>query len=170
MILASLAALGAIVVAFVLVPIFSEDKRTAIGVSDAEHALLDLEEKKSRLYEAINDLDFEKAAGKVSETDYTHARDDYLSQVAEVMAELDALAPEKSVSKKRSAKSPVPEDSETTREAAARRACASCGATSPLEARFCVQCGLPLAAGCASCGHELPEEARFCPGCGEKTA
>lgn len=163
MILASLAALGATVVAFVLIPVFSDDRKTTAGLTDEERKLLDLEEKKSRLYAAISDLDFEKAAGKVSDADYDRARDDYLAQVAEVMAGIDALAAEK-----RAADKTAKEEDKAAKNAGRR--CPSCGAASPLEAKFCVHCGEPLAARCAACGHELPEGARFCPGCGEKIA
>lgn len=181
MILASLAALGATVVAFVLIPIFSEERRKTVALTDAQRELLDLEEKKVRLYDAITDLDFEKAAGKVSQADFDRARDDYLAQTAEVMARIDALAPAKAPEgsapgendpeksgKSRDAKRPGSPDDASPRAGA--RACGSCGATSPAAAKFCVQCGEPLVAGCSSCGEELPEGARFCPGCGEKTA
>src|SRR2546423_2771558 len=46
------------------------------------------------------------------------------------------------------------------------RRCASCGAESPADARFCASCGAPFASSCPSCGTELPPAARFCPSCG----
>src|SRR5437588_7565523 len=46
------------------------------------------------------------------------------------------------------------------------RRCASCGAESPADARFCASCGAPFAPSCPSCGTELPPAARFCPSCG----
>src|SRR5947208_16571565 len=44
--------------------------------------------------------------------------------------------------------------------------CPSCGSANPEDARFCAQCGTPLAGVCASCGAVLPEGARFCSSCG----
>ncbi|RIK08281.1 MAG: hypothetical protein DCC49_09080 [Acidobacteria bacterium] len=44
--------------------------------------------------------------------------------------------------------------------------CASCGASNPPAARYCMSCGSALGASCGVCGGELPGEARFCPSCG----
>jgi class 3 adenylate cyclase/predicted ATPase len=44
--------------------------------------------------------------------------------------------------------------------------CGACGARAAAGAKFCVQCGAPLAHGCFSCGAALPEGASFCPACG----
>ena len=43
--------------------------------------------------------------------------------------------------------------------------CARCRHASPPGARYCPQCGAPLAAGCARCHTALPAQARFCPQC-----
>jgi len=45
------------------------------------------------------------------------------------------------------------------------RTCSSCGAENPELARFCVQCGVPLAI-CQACGADLSPGVRFCPACG----
>ena len=52
---------------------------------------------------------------------------------------------------------------------AAKRACAKCGAGSPITAKFCVDCGLRLSSieSCGKCGGTLPESGRFCPDCGQ---
>ncbi len=91
----------------------------------SEREILDLEEKKSRLYAALTDLDFEKEAGKVSETDHQAARTDYLSQVAAVLARLDEIAANRTEKKKE-------------RKAAT---CEGCGEKLPPEAKFCMGCG-----------------------------
>ena len=44
--------------------------------------------------------------------------------------------------------------------------CASCGHTNPERAKFCLECGAPIAARCATCGTELPPAAKFCLECG----
>ncbi|MGH9166618.1 MAG: double zinc ribbon domain-containing protein [Acidimicrobiia bacterium] len=38
----------------------------------------------------------------------------------------------------------------------------SCGITNPSEARFCRDCGAPLALACPSCDAEVPADKRFC--------
>jgi RNA polymerase subunit RPABC4/transcription elongation factor Spt4 len=161
LILVALLTLGATAVAFVLYPVFAGSAAPVAGPGESERAVRDLEEKKTRLYEAITDLDFEKDAGKVSPADYETARNDYLGQVAEVLARLDELSPKKPGKKKPEAKEPAPE---------ATRACSRCSASSPKSAKFCIECGAAFEATCDSCGERLPEGARFCPGCGKKTS
>jgi membrane protease subunit (stomatin/prohibitin family) len=51
--------------------------------------------------------------------------------------------------------------------------CASCQASNPAGARFCMGCGQPLVpavAHCTECGAELPAGAHFCAGCGTRVA
>ena len=45
------------------------------------------------------------------------------------------------------------------------RTCATCGEENLDTARFCVQCGAPLAV-CVACGAGLSPDVRFCPACG----
>ncbi|HSF16633.1 MAG TPA: zinc ribbon domain-containing protein [Vicinamibacteria bacterium] len=150
MILVALALLGAAVVIFVLVPVFEPQSRAAEPLDEAQRRIRDLEETKLRLYEAIKDLDFEKDAGKVSENDYERARNDYMKQVAEVLGQIDQLAPPKK------------------KKQAAVRSCANCGETNPPDARFCMSCGDAFARVCPACAKSLPEEAKFCLFCGSK--
>ncbi|MEO8675104.1 MAG: adenylate/guanylate cyclase domain-containing protein, partial [Casimicrobiaceae bacterium] len=44
--------------------------------------------------------------------------------------------------------------------------CTDCGAVNPAGARFCSQCGTPLAAHCPACGVDVAPAARFCHQCG----
>jgi hypothetical protein len=160
--LALLATLGATVVAFVLYPVFAEARSSGLArLGDAEREILDLEERKSRLYTALTDLDFEKESGKVSEADYETARSDYMAQVATVLGKLDALAPRKGEKKKPR----KPDD-----DGAGKR-CGSCSQTSPESAKFCIHCGAAFPAKeatCEGCGETLPKEAKFCMSCGKK--
>jgi hypothetical protein len=162
LIVALLAVLGATAVAFVLYPVFAEARAAALaGLGDAEREILDLEEKKSRLYASLTDLDFEKEAGKVSDADYQTARNDYLAQVAAVLSKLDVLAPRKGEKKK-------PRRSD---EGEAVRRCPGCSGSSPESAKFCIHCGAAFTAKeatCEGCGERLPKEARFCMACGRK--
>lgn len=176
MILALLATLGAIVVAFVLYPVFTE--APAGGAFDAgeldddeedDPALAELRDKKARLYESIRELDFDKAAGKISAADYEAARNDYLAQVSAVMAEIDARAPTEPApahgkhEKKQRKRKPA-SDAEPT------LACSSCGEENPAGSKFCLECGTSLGKTCGSCGESLPPKARFCIACGEKVS
>ena len=44
--------------------------------------------------------------------------------------------------------------------------CAACGAANQAGAKFCVNCGKPLAATCSSCGSANPSGSHFCANCG----
>src|SRR5262245_18926271 len=48
--------------------------------------------------------------------------------------------------------------------------CPTCGHASPVDARFCQQCGTKHALTCAGCGQALPPDARFCSNCGTPVA
>src|SRR5262249_19966728 len=48
--------------------------------------------------------------------------------------------------------------------------CSSCGHENPSRARFCLECGAPLALPCPRCGADLPATAKFCPECGTPVA
>ncbi|MCM1368059.1 MAG: SPFH domain-containing protein [Roseburia sp.] len=51
----------------------------------------------------------------------------------------------------------------------ARKICPSCGASVPLSAAFCAECGESLSARfCAGCGAAADPTAKFCPQCGKK--
>jgi hypothetical protein len=160
--IALLATLGATVVAFVLYPAFAEARAGGLGtLGEAEREILSLEETKSRLYANLADLDFEKDSGKVSESDYQNARNDYLGQVAAVLSKLDALGAQKGEKKKLDPK--------------AGKACGECTQRSPESAKFCIHCGAAFsvperAPVCQGCGEALPKEARFCMSCGTKVA
>ena len=46
--------------------------------------------------------------------------------------------------------------------------CAACEHDNPEGARFCAQCGTPLARTCPACGITVDPEQRFCSGCGAR--
>src|ERR1051325_8608160 len=52
----------------------------------------------------------------------------------------------------------------------AERTCGICGHGNRSQARFCEECGRPLADACPSCGNELRAAARFCDACGTPVA
>lgn len=46
--------------------------------------------------------------------------------------------------------------------------CPDCQTTNPEGAKFCMNCGHPLALACSNCGTELPATAKFCFNCGQR--
>ena len=166
MILALLATLGTVVVAFVLYPVFAKEASEPFGLDETQSELRDLEEKKAQILSNIKDLDFEKASGKLSDADYESSRNDYIAQVSTLNTRIDELAPQPKPKpkKKKTAKSKraVPESKAET------IACASCGEANPKRSKFCFECGSSFEAQCGACGATLPRAAKFCNACGEK--
>ena len=168
MILALLAALGTVVVAFVLYPVFANAAAESIWLNETQSELRDLDEKKTQILTIIKDLDFEKASGKLSDADYESSRNDYLAQVSAVMTRIDELAPQQEQKPKK--KISVKAKRTAPKRKAETIACASCGETNPKSSKFCLDCGSPFEARCAACSETLPPKAKFCNACGEKVS
>ena len=47
--------------------------------------------------------------------------------------------------------------------------CQRCNGENPPQAKFCVECAVPLTRTCAQCGTTLPPTAKFCPECAHPT-
>ena len=45
--------------------------------------------------------------------------------------------------------------------------CPNCRNDNPANAKFCLNCGVPLKHQCANCKTDLPAGARFCMNCGQ---
>jgi Double zinc ribbon len=169
LILFALATLGATVVAFVLYPVFSESREPEVGTTGStERELISLEEKKTRLYDSITDLDFEKDAGKVSDSDYQTARNDYMTQVAEILTRIDALAPKQPEREKTER---LERKTEKKRKGvdASSLVCGTCAKSSRADSKFCMHCGTHFGLVCVECGETLPAHAKFCMACGHRT-
>ena len=48
--------------------------------------------------------------------------------------------------------------------------CPNCQTDNPDQAKFCFNCGTPLALTCSNCGTSLPGGAKFCFNCGHQFA
>jgi len=156
-----LAALGTVVVSFVLYPVLNREAAPADkSPTDVAAELQRLAEAKQRLLESIKEVEFEHKAGKLSEADYQRVRADDLAKVAQIMAHIDEMTGNKKGA-------PEPVASETTPEGDGTP-CKSCQQVNPAEARFCLRCGKPIShtLECSKCGIELPAEAQFCIQCG----
>ena len=164
MILAFLATLGAVVVAFVLYPVFASKATEPIGLDETQSELRDLEEEKNQILSNIKDLDFEKASGKLTDADYESSRNNYMAQVSAVITRMGELAPQQQQERKKKG------SAESKRTAAETIACASCGEANPKGSKFCLDCGRPLEARCGACRETLPKKAKSCNACGEKVS
>lgn len=117
---------------------------------------------------ALKEIEFDRATGKLSETDYQALKDQY---TAEALVALRAEEPPPAVDKR--------ERKADSRSVAARSplsapVCLTHGQRPETDAQFCSECGRRLqsqATGfCARCGNPLERGAQFCSSCGRAVA
>jgi hypothetical protein len=140
------------------------------NADDAESRLEELLERKDVIYGALKELDFDRAAGKLSDPDFRRLEAQYRERAIGVLREIDALVetgdPEADLSeaglsealereilalrKAVRVEDPSPEVPETAPDAR----------DDPPEPRFCRDCGAPVSSTdkfCSSCGTPLRE-------------
>ena len=137
------------------------------NADDAESRLEELLERKDVIYGALKELDFDRAAGKLSDPDFLRLEAQYRERAIGVLREIDALVetgdPEADLSeaglsealereilalrKAVRVEDPSPETAPDARD-------------DPPEPRFCRDCGAPVSSTdkfCSSCGTPLRE-------------
>ncbi len=62
-----------------------------IPAPDAESPFVHLDERKARIYENLRDLTFELRVGKLSDADYAASKKALQQELAQVIAEIEAL-------------------------------------------------------------------------------
>ena len=120
--------------------------------------------------EALREIEFDRATGKLSDTDYASLRASYTREALAEMRARDHVAQPVPVT---AGAATLPADTDDAVEAALRdfraRAprCPEHGARPQGDARFCSDCGRFLAGRCPNCAApcEDPEQ-RFCRDCG----
>ena len=158
LVVGALLAVGAL--AFVLYPIFFGVTRPAAPAAEAAPADGD------SAVVALRELEFDRATGKLSESDYAELKARYTREaIAEMRRERrvpGAVAPG------------GPSDDEV--EALVRayrdsRACPACGPRPESDAVYCSNCGRYLRDRCVACDAPVVSpDARFCTGCGNRLA
>lgn len=133
------------------------------NADDAESRLEEFLERKDVLYGALKELDFDRAAGKLSDSDFLRIEAQYRERAIGVLREIDALVetgdPEADLSealereilalrKAVRVEDPSPEAAETAPDARddppEPRFCRDCGAPVSSTDKFCFTCGTPL--------------------------
>jgi hypothetical protein len=150
--LGTLLAVGAL--AFVLHPLF-------FATNESRHTRAsDVGAGQDSAIVALREIEFDRATGKLSDTDYTELRRAYMERA---LTELRAA--------------PVPIEGEDAVEARvrayrqARRECPTCGLRPEPDAIYCSTCGGFLDRACPDCGAEVSEPgAVFCSTCGARLA
>ena len=165
LIVGTLLALGAM--AFVLAPLFRElpAPRSTAGVSrDARAA--DEHEDSERAVDALREIEFDRATGKLSDADYVALKTRYTEEALSAMrAEARDSAPltdaqlEAVIRRQREGSS------------GSSRACPTHGRRPEADAVYCSDCGRYLLGACDQCGATVSAPgARFCDSCGHRLA
>ncbi len=159
LVIGTLLAVGAL--AFVLYPVFFEPPR-AVRYAP----VIPRQSERETAVIALREIEFDRATGKLSDTDYAELKARYTEQAVLAMRAEDAPAG--------SDAGAGPDDAIEAAVLAYRRAhpaCVSCGPRPEPDAEFCSNCGRFLHDRCADCGAPVDAlDARFCANCGNQLA
>ena len=146
----TLLAVGAL--AFVLYPLFFDTR------SVKRRAPLEEKESGESSIVALREIEFDRATGKLSESDYN---------------ELKATYSKRALSEMRAAEGPAsaavvdPVEARVRAYRQARKDCRTCGLRPEPDAVYCSTCGSYLDGNCPGCGAPITESsATFCSSCG----
>lgn len=117
--------------------------------------------------EALREIEFDQATGKLSPEDYATLKATYTPRALAELRAREAGAASASPAAA-AALSAADEAAEAliARVKLGGRNCPSCGPRPESDALFCSDCGRMLGAGCPSCGAAVPADAKFCVECG----
>ena len=158
-------ALGAL--AFVLYPVFFGTRNALPPSPTARRARAgDIDE--SSAVAALRELEFDRATGKLSDSDYAELKARYTKSAIAAMRRTDARAGVDAAPAR-------PTDTEVEAIVRAQRqrlaGCPTCGPRPESDAVFCSNCGRYLNDRCATCGAPVVAlEARYCDNCGNRLA
>ena len=112
---------------------------------------------------ALREIEFDRATGKLSDTDYAELKQRYTERAIAAMRREEGTA------------SATPPEDEIEAAVLAWRArqpaCAACGPRPEPDAVFCSTCGAYLRGRCVQCGAAVDQAAaRFCSSCGHGLA
>jgi pyruvate/2-oxoacid:ferredoxin oxidoreductase beta subunit len=113
-----------------------DDRTTMVG----QRTRAALEREKLLALRAIKELEFDRAMGKLSESDWQEMSGRLRTRAARLMRQLDAGAGYREQVERELAK----RLGTTEAEAPAARFCAACGTPRDADAKFCKQCGTKL--------------------------
>ena len=139
--LAAALVLAAVVLWLVLSPMYGAPAVAAVP-NPLDDLVDPLETPRGRALEAIRELEFDRATGKIGERDFAELSARYSAEALQV---LRTETPGRDVP-----------------------TCQQCGPRPEGDAQYCSSCGADLAMNppCASCGAPLPATGKFCTQCG----
>jgi len=160
--------LAVVALAYVLLPILRTESGAARPIVQTRPIVVGGTDEGSSAIEALREVEFDRATGKLSEDDYAILRATYAPQA---LAELRAREGHGKVNAASEAASSDAAERLIARMRTRRTACGGCGPRPEPDAIFCSSCGGYLEAACLRCQAPVPSaDARFCVGCGESLA
>ena len=145
---------------FVLLPILRPplDSEGSAPVGDEGEDPADDMSPQTVALRALKEIEFDRATGKLSDTDYEQLKAKYTQEALTAMRGEPRLTPgaRPGITKARAAAS-----------------CPEHGARPEKDAAFCSECGRRLGTApgyCARCGSTLEDDARYCNRCGARVA
>jgi len=117
-----------------------DDRTTMVG----QRTRAALEREKLLALRAIKELEFDRAMGKLSESDWQEMSGRLRTRAARLMRQLDAGAGYRGQIEQELAKRLGATPTATASEAPTARFCAACGAARDVDANFCKNCGTRL--------------------------
>ena len=181
---------------FVLYPLIEakEENWSFSKVSTTTQTVDELSARRDAIYAALKDAEFDRETGKFAEEDYQIVRTRYMKEAAQVLRQIDHLAPEaeaaldaeieRDVAELRSDgedgySADLVESVEADIAALIKRtagtdehalACPDCGQPYQPGDVFCAACGASLADTCPQCGTPHQADDAFCSRCGTPLA
>ncbi|MES2524647.1 MAG: zinc ribbon domain-containing protein [Gemmatimonadota bacterium] len=156
--------------ALVLWPLLNDGSLAELTPAPSRRRAGPVEEASDGAVAALREIEFDRATGKLSDSDYTELKARYTSAA---LAELRAADAANAAHAAETSGVAGSAGFVTTVELAIRRAkanqksCTSCGPRTEPDAIYCSNCGKYLPGSCGRCGAtvEMPGS-RFCVGCG----
>ena len=153
--------LAVVVVAYVLYPLLFAGPVTSVRRPIGLPALAPVADEDAIV--ALREIEFDRATGKLSDTDYAELKSRYTARALAAMRARGSADVGAS-----------PEDLVEATVLAYRarlKSCVRCGPRPELDAVYCSNCGAYLDEKCAGCGRAVEEAgAAFCAGCGRQLA
>lgn len=153
--------------AFVLYPLFADPGARLAPLTPA------MDHPEEDAVAALRETEFDRATGKLSDSDYEALRSRYTERALAELRARDSGAAMAATPVSAGAGDDVMDVAEAAvrRQRARMHECVACGPRPEPDAVYCSDCGRYLPGSCAGCGAAVNEPgARFCPGCGATLA
>lgn len=139
------------------------------------------EDRPATAVDALREIEFDRATGKLSDHDYTELKQRYTRDALHELRAADArraagrsasvAAPDHPKEASVAVLTEDPVERAIQRARANQRDCTVCGPRPEPDACYCGSCGRYLPGQCGRCGHVIDlVGSRFCSGCGEQLA